>query len=140
MQQEDKRTLSFGSFMSCVILVHSKAAPSDKDWNKYVEFLKLQKKPETKILVVGKAGTPPPSAAQRAKLTSVFGKVGVPTAVLTDSQIARGAVTALNWIFPQKLSAFPTERLEDALAHLGLPVGFAPDIRKVINSLNAELE
>jgi hypothetical protein len=139
MQQDEKRTLAFGSYMSCVILVHSEAAPSDKDWGKYIDFIKAQKRPETKILVVGKGG-PPPSAAQRAKLATVFEKSGVPTAVLTDSQISRGVVTALNWIFPQKLAAFPTARLEDALIYVGLPVGIAPDIRKVITHLNADLQ
>jgi hypothetical protein len=123
--------------MSCVILVHSEAAPSDKDWALYLDFIKQQKRPETKILVITLGGTP--TAAQRAKLAAVFGNVGVPTAVMTDNPIARGVVVALNWVFPQKLAAFPTAKLEEALSHIGLPTGAAPDIRKLINNLKAEL-
>jgi hypothetical protein len=138
MPQEEKRTLAFGRFMSCLILVHSEAAPSDKDWKRYLEFVKQHIKSDSKIIVQGKGG-PPPSAAQRAKLVEVVGKDGVPTAVLTDDPFARGVVTALNWVFGQKLAAFPSARLEDALSYLGVPAATAADIRKIIVNLSAEL-
>lgn len=137
-QQEEKKTLAFGKVMSCVILVHSEVAPSDKDWNLYLDFLKQQQTPDIKILVQGKGG-PPPSAAQRARLVSVVGKGGVTTAVLTDDPFARGVVTALNWVFGQKLAAFPSARMEEALSYLGVSTGVAPEIRKLIINLNAAI-
>ncbi len=140
MQQEEKRTLAFGKVSSCVILVHSEAAPSDKDWNLYLDFLKLQKQKtsDIKILVQGKGG-PPPSAGQRARLVAVVGKGGVPTAVMTEDPFARGVVTALNWVFGQKLAAFPSARMDDALNYLGVSTSVAPEIRKIISNLSAEI-
>ena len=103
-----------------------------------MDFLEAQKAQQTKILVVTEGGSP--SAAQRARLTEIFGKKGVPTAVLTDSSIVRGVVQALNWFVQGALRAFAPERLEDALVYLGAPVGFAGDFRKIIGTLKAEIK
>lgn len=136
MQQQ--RTMAFSRMGTCVVLVHSPAPPSDREWAAYVDFLEAQKAQQTKILVVTEGGSP--SAAQRARLTEIFGKKGVPTAVLTDSSIVRGVVQALNWFVQGALRAFAPERLEDALVYLGAPVGFAGDFRKIIGTLKAEIK
>jgi hypothetical protein len=134
----EQRTMAFGNFMSCVILVHSATAPTDKEWGHYIDFLKQQRTAQTKIIVVTEGGSP--GASQRAKLTELFGKVGVPTAVMTESAVARGVVTALSWFYAGKLGAFPTARMDEALIHIGAPVGFAEDIRKIITVLKAEIK
>src|SRR5689334_4947114 len=106
------RTMALQRVGTCVVLIHSAVAPDDREWATYLESLTQHSAPRSKILVVTQGGAPSP--AQRKELAAVIDKKyggDVPTAVMTNSQLARGVVTALGWFFPLKLRVFPLEKL-----------------------------
>lgn len=60
---------------------------------------------------------PGPNAAQRKLLAARLGDHKYPTAVVTDSFLARGAVTALGWL-GHSIRAFPSSEVLLALEYL----------------------
>jgi hypothetical protein len=123
---------------SLVILVHSRDAPRQDDWKRYVEALGgYVKDPNCTILVVGGAG-PGPSAVQRDMLAGVVPK-RVRTAVLTESVLARGIVTLLAW-FHENIRAFAPPAIEGAFDYLEVPRIERPLILKTIKAMQDQLE
>jgi hypothetical protein len=130
------RTLAFQRVANCIVLVHVEKDPTDSEWDEYVQF--FASNIDTRVLVFSKGGAP--SAAQRDKLKRVVDKHGkrVVTAVMTDSQLARGVMTALKW-FLKDMSAFPAKDFEGALKYLEIPEGMAGLFRKSILSMSSDL-
>jgi hypothetical protein len=131
-----RRTLAFQRVANCVLLVHAEKDPTDPEWEQYAQF--FGNNIDTRLLVFSKGGAP--SAAQRARIKRELDRHGkrVVTAVMTDSQLARGVVTAIQW-FVKDISAFPTKDVEAALKFLGIPEGLAGMFRKAIPSMLSEL-
>lgn len=126
------RTLAFQRVGSCILLVHVEKEPADADWDLYVQWFATNI--DTQVLVYSLGGAP--SAAQRDKLKRVLDKHGkrVATAVMTDSQIARGVMTALKW-FLKDMSAFPLNDLKGALKFLVIPETMSGQFSKGIEAL-----
>lgn len=133
---EMSRTLAFQRVANCILLVHVDKEPADSEWDQYVQW--FGPNIDTRVLVYSKGGAP--TAAQRDKLKRVVDKHGkrVVTAVMTDSQIARGVMTALKW-FLKDMSAFPTKDLEGALKFLEIPEGLKGQFSKSISTLMSEM-
>lgn len=130
------RTLAFQRVANCILLVHADKDPTDPEWEQYAQF--FANNIDTRLLVFSKGGAP--SAAQRARIKRENDKHGkrVLTAVMTDSQLARGVVTAIQW-FVKDISAFPTRDIEGALKFLGIPESLAGVFRKAIPPMLSEL-
>lgn len=77
-----------------------------------------------------------PTPRQRAQIEERAGKVQ--TAVLTDSLVARGAVTALRW-FGIDVRAFAPGQQDQALAYISVPERDIELVKRSLDGLNAEV-
>ncbi len=126
------RTLAYSFFRRrLVILVHTKEAPSEPEWQEYAKRCGMWKEDIRGFLVVSDGGGP--STMQRAELDEAINIEKHPgkTAVVTVSRIARGIVTAISWFSPG-IKAFGTHQLPQAIEYLGWPVN---DVQSVVNEV-----
>lgn len=103
-----------------VVVVHTDEAPSDADWEAYLQEISDNVEKVRGVLVyTNSAG---PSAPQRARSNEAFSKTGadLQTAIMTGSRVVRGMVTALSWALGGKVKAFTTRQFNEAVACLGL--------------------
>lgn len=77
----------------------------------------MDKNPEIEGILVSTAGATI-SATQREQLQQAFDRSRMRAAVLTDSRLVRGAVTALSW-FKIPVRAFEPNKFEAAIASIG---------------------
>jgi hypothetical protein len=102
------------------VVVHASVAPSAADWTAMLHAMD----PRTRaILVLVPPGCPGPSAAQRKETADHWLGHGdmPPTAVVTDSRLHRGIITAINWLVGNGVKAYATPSPE-ARQHLDATV------------------
>ena len=110
------RTDSIRCFTVSDVLVYTgsyETYPPDEAWEGYLDVVRRLVHRLHGLLVVtsGKSTLTP---KQRARVRSVFGGFPVHTAVLTDSFVTRGTLTALGW-FGIPIAGFPTSDRRQAL-------------------------
>lgn len=98
------------------IVVHSREAPSNEEWDEYLEYYVAHLDKCQRILVISDGGGP--NAVQRKKTSEAIKNTKTMTAVCTDQMLVRGIVTALAW-FNNKIEAFPKKNVAEALKFLG---------------------
>lgn len=122
-----------------LVAVHAEANPTDADWAAYLDACRtLQVTNQAiRVLVITYGGTP--TSTQRSALNELNKQATDPTrvAVMVDSRITRGAVTALSWFNPE-VRAFGLKQLGDACAHLGVP-SEEGRVRAVVQGLEARM-
>ena len=130
------KTLAFRTIddKGSVIVVVGPVAPADGDWNQLVEAHKKERYRRTLVVTAGGGPTP----TQRKAILDVSGGKGLPAAILTDSVMVRGIVTALSW-FVSDVRAYPPHDLHGALAHLRMTTPPAV-VQRVVDELKRELE
>jgi hypothetical protein len=135
-------TIAFEKIGSVYVLAIGKQNPSDPDWARWVAFVTENSHPNMKprILVCTDGGAP--SAAQRASLNEVTQKYRKESkvCVLTDSTVARGAVTALSWFFPELYRAHAPSEIDKALDFLELPPQTATQAKVQLRVLLKKVE
>jgi hypothetical protein len=114
------RSLCFQVDDDIIVCALGRDAPSDHDWDRFVEQAggEMMQRPRP-VLVVSDGGHP--SASQRDAMNRKLPPGGVLTAVVTDSLVAHGGVTIQSW-FDSTIRAFPKDnesRLQ-ALRYLGV--------------------
>jgi hypothetical protein len=134
------KTLTYGNVGAYLLFVCGDRPFLDREWNAYIEFLRKTVYPgmEPRSLVV--AGSAGPTAWQRKELNELMATFENPrVAVVTRSAIARGIVKALT-LFTPAYRTFSPERLEDAFKHLGVGGADLAMVRRLLASLQKELE
>jgi hypothetical protein len=101
-----------------LVVVHGKAHPTDADWQLYLDALERNMPAIEAQLVVTDGGSP--NAAQRRRsLELAAGYPMPPTAVVTTSVLARGAVSALSWFMKDRIRAFRRNEFDEACTFIG---------------------
>lgn len=120
--------------------VHGTQAPTEEEWN---AFRRAARKATlhgcTKVLVVS-AGWGPDSR-QRAQAREIVGDIAVTVAVVTDSPVVRGIVTAFSWFHP-RISAFALDRgagIPAALRYLDVGDAMADRILREVHAMLREV-
>jgi hypothetical protein len=90
--------------------------PSDAAWEGYLQVARGLVAGLTGLLVV--AGDTTITPKQRVSLRTVFGNTPVRIAVLTNSLLARGVLTAISW-FGIRIAGFAMGEYESALRWIG---------------------
>lgn len=92
--------------------------PTDDEWRRWIELGAVRVGLDVRVVfeVYGSVG---PNARQRQALTPWLGKVDMRTAVMSDSIIVRGVVTAVSWLGVAN-SAFSPGQQEAAARYLEL--------------------
>src|SRR5678809_606473 len=87
-----------------VVVVQNATAPTDAEWASYCAHIAsgLEAKKPSGIAITDGGG---PNAVQRGKVNDLLGGRQVRSAVVSDSRLIRGIVTALTW-FNRETAAF----------------------------------
>lgn len=113
MAQQQDMVFGFAGFV--MVVVHSAHAPSPKEFNDFIAELAKHDPEKIRLVVYTKGASL--DGLQRKKMIDTLGGRQCTIAVLSDSAIVRGAVTALSW-FNSKIKAFAPDRLPDAFQHI----------------------
>jgi hypothetical protein len=117
MKQMGSGSVKIGN-RTLLLALHTREAPTNEQWNAYLEMISGVTTHTPFGNVVGLAITDggAPDARQRA-----LGAKFLPssTSVVTTSAFARGVVTAFSWVNP-RVKAFHPARFVEALKHLHL--------------------
>lgn len=110
---------SDGSGYAIVVTGHSE--PRDTEWAEYIALCSVGTQKYGKTLrgfTLTLGGSP--TAKQRKQLRDAVGTLSTRGAIVTDSALVRGVVTALNWMTQIEMQAFRMNDLKRALAYIEL--------------------
>lgn len=97
------------------VVVISESPPLDEQWGVWLEGCSAREARDIRTLVEPHGGAPTPK--QRKLLADLCQRLDYRAAVMTDSIVTRGVVTALSWMgVPQR--AFSVNRHDEAAAYL----------------------
>ena len=98
--------------------VHHQHPPTDEEWARWIA-LAIERSAEGVRTIVESGGSTGPNAKQRKALAEALQGVNIRSAILTDSLIVRGIVTAIAWL-NVSLRAFAPDQQREAADYLGL--------------------
>jgi hypothetical protein len=131
-------TLEYGKFEHCIVFVCGHAALDDHEWRAYLDFISKNLTPDgpnrSFVIAPGSALT----STQRRELASTiqpFSKT-LKSAVVTESAVVRGIITALEWFHRDVFRIFSPSEQDRACDFLDLR---APQARRV-KELAVELQ
>jgi hypothetical protein len=130
----------FREVSALIVSVHSAEAPTDEDWSAYLQLCRRKMARERLGALAVTAGGGP-NSKQRAALQELLRGGPVPGAVVTDSPVVRGIVTALGWFNPA-IRGFAFNRgagIHDALTYLGVDGLVAERVLIEIRAMQREL-
>jgi hypothetical protein len=110
-------TLGYSYVHDTFVYVGADVAPAEVDWAAYLHFIEQRKISGLNRCLV--YSTSAPNAGQRRALHETTSGMNLKIAVLSDSVVARGAVTTLSWMSPG-YRAFHPDKITQALAFLEL--------------------
>jgi len=103
-----------------VVCVHNQQAPSDAEWREFLEVWRGHRDQIAGQIVYSAGGAP--NARQREDSLAIIHQRSAgapPTAVVTDSMLVRGAVTAISWVVRERIRAFRSDALIEACQFIG---------------------
>jgi len=110
------RTLRFALVEDLFLIVHAPVDPEPRDWSVLMAQSRASARGFRRCLV--SSGDAKLTAKQRGELAAFVKGHECKVAVLLDSAVTRGMVTALGWV-TGKYRAFGSEDIEGAAAYLG---------------------
>jgi hypothetical protein len=114
--------------------------PSDDDWRKLLEYMRSNKD-AIKAAIVFVHGDNGLTAKQRSELAEVIKAMrrGFRTAVMTNSRVTRGVLTALNWLTKKQddSRAFPLDGFDEAMGFLGATAEESRAVRELAKKIGA---
>lgn len=133
------KTMLFRNVGNVLLAVHTASSPDDQEWEAYVQFGKKLPATCRRTLVISKGGGP--NAKQRKYANDEFlNHVTLTVAVVNDSAMVRGIVTAMGW-FNSLIKPFPNTDagIKDALAYLKVEGKDAALVLAEITKMKQEL-
>ena len=119
------------------VVVHGTRSPTNLEWQRYVvDAVSRPMPPDTRVVVLSRGGSP--DGYQRQALIKALGGRSKPVAMLTDSTIARTAISAMR-LFNPTMKAFTTRDLQGAGVFLGLTVAERERVAELLVELESEL-
>ena len=137
------KALQYDTTPGGVLVQVHRDSPPDEEWNGLVSYLddRLEQLVGVLIITVGDGG---PSVSQRSTLSAVLKRMRPSTQIvmLTDSLIARGALTAINWMTRRggQTHVFKRQELERGIGALRLPPDKEREVRTLAKRLLAEVQ
>jgi hypothetical protein len=121
-----------------ILMAHTAANPTREEWSQFTGALTENIKG---FLIYTRGGSP--SALQRKQMRLIMDVLKIsetPSAVLTEANSARDAVTALNLFFGGTVKTFPPEALEEALLYIKAPPQQWPQLKQTLYNLTQKLD
>jgi hypothetical protein len=129
-------TLSYDGMGSLVLFVITDLTPGRDEWRQYVDFLKERVSQHGSARLVVVAGSGAPDSLQRQYLSEAVSPKQLRTAVISDSLVARGVVTAFRW-YGLEVSAYKSSAIDDAYRYVGVTSEEAMWLRKTLSNMRA---
>jgi hypothetical protein len=130
--------LTFGATRQGVMVQIYYAVPADPEWDDMLTFTAARRSSLRAFLAVARGGIGPTSK-QRQRLAEVLKAfpLQVPFALMSDSRVNRGVLTAINWITGRGnvSRAFPVQELDPAFDFLKVEMGARGEVRDLMKSL-----
>jgi hypothetical protein len=129
-----RKTMVWGAHRGVVLAVHGEPDPTEVEWDGFVALCEVSE--GTAILVVTNGGGP--NAAQRAQIDRLAQWRDRPTAIVTESAIARGVATAILWT-ERNVRAFYPHQLDDAFEYIEIEAASRGELAGVLATMKDEL-
>lgn len=136
--QPTRADLAYERVGDTLVLCHNDKTPADADWNAWIAV--SLRNEHRKVLVSSHGGGP--SASQRNRLSQARVESGHPpeqVALLSDSSVLRGILTAIAWLTGNNVKAFSPRELTEALRWLGQPLERQREIEALLARLHRSL-
>ena len=112
--------------------------PSTEDWDFLLDDIEKNRLRMMGTLVFSNGGGP--GSVQRAKLRAVLEKAEIPpAAILIDSVLAWGVVSALRLFLNDRVRAFSHTEVEEALLFLKVSPPSWPEVKQALEKLRLEV-
>ncbi len=135
----DRVTMKFHLLREVVVVVHTKAAPSDAEWSRYLDFMRSYPGDFMRLrTLVWSAGGGPSSKKHRDELREMFAGRRHRSAVVMTSMVSRMVMTAVTWVHPD-LKFFAPADLALALDYLAVGEELRPEILAALQSVQNDL-
>jgi hypothetical protein len=119
-----------------IVMLHGVKAPPDDGWNDYLGILRGGDVTQMGLLAITAGGAP--NAAQRHGLNQVLKGRPFARAIVHDSTLVRGILTAVSWFAPG-VEAFSPACWQDAAVHAKFHRGEVPRLGRILSEMHAEL-
>jgi hypothetical protein len=119
-----------------VFVAHRAGRLVDADFGEFLADLKTRSGLHGAVI---RASEGAPQPAHRAELQRWYQENAITGAVLTDSLLARGGVTALRW-FGVRIAAFAPHELDAALRYVGVDPDEANDALRALGGVIARVD
>lgn len=130
------KTVETFVFERTIFVYQQEAIPSQQDWEDSMMVFQQHQGRTTGVLVFTEGGAPNPS--QRKQFAERYDKASaIPIAVVSDSALARGAITAFRWLGLVAMEAFAPGDLDKALEHSKAEPAARARIRAELTRLRA---
>jgi hypothetical protein len=120
------------------VVMHESSPPSDEEWGALVATVR-EFAPTRRLRAITFTDGAAPTSKQRAAAADALAGYPMPIAVVTDSMLARGAVTAFRWLGNPEIRAFGADQLNAALDYLGVEFEQRPLVYSAQFELREEL-
>jgi hypothetical protein len=126
---------------SAMLLVHGLEAPTAEEWNEYLKLIVDSRALVTQVVVHTDGGGPNPKQRDEVQsLYNTYKPAAPPVAVLSNSVMARGIVTAISWRYGrEKIRAFAPAELDAALSWLRLDKLTLEEVTRALPLLRARV-
>ena len=129
-------SIAWGCADSTVFVVHAPVRPEQSHWDEFMEDVRAQQGLTGAVVMANNSRLTP---LQRAEIQKWYEANKARGALVTNSRMMRGIVTAMNW-FNVDMRAFSPEDLDDALGFVRLPSDSWDNARRVLRILAENVE
>ena len=122
-----------------LLMISGELGASDQDLSTWLERLAVYDYRGLLVSVRGNGGI---SSKQRGRIADFWKRAGrkpPPVALVSDSAVSRGVLTAISWMLESSTKAFAPSDLRGALAFLGTSAPIA-EVASHLDALHAALE
>ena len=126
---------SAGNGRVCVAVLRD-APPTQEEWSSWLTLLRARKGAPVRVLVETQSG---PNASQRKALSDTLRDEDARFAILTDSLIVRGIVTALAWLGLPHHAFAPSQHVQ-ACNYLDLSTEEREEAERELSRLRRKLD
>jgi hypothetical protein len=124
-----------------LVSLHTRQAPNDDEWKEYLNLagrLLVEQMGSDKIGGLSLSDGGAPSMKQRNALNLLLQRRHVGVAIVSDSIVVRGVVTALHW-FNRDISVFAASAMGKAVQRVGVPTARHAELFTILRKMQGRL-
>jgi hypothetical protein len=127
--------IAWGYAEKMLVVVHAPVEPATADWNEFMDEVRTHSNIRGVMILANNSRLTP---LQRAEIKGWYEEHKVRGALVTDSMMMRGIVTAMNW-FGIEAKAFASDGLDAAMQYIGVSPGNRANLLMLVRKLEGML-